>query len=147
MTSSNIKVDSLVRVFQYNGLELADVDPTASPARVKDVYAAMYPELSTAEVEGPETKNGRLIYKFKRSAGTKGAQTGQSVTVTGGTKVPFAERLAAIAAGQPDPWADKGALWVCQGNKMEQLTSTFRSALTRPGTPIQVPSSAIALML
>ena len=147
MTSSNIKVDSLARVFQYNGLELADVDPTASPARVKDVYAAMYPELSTAEVEGPETKNGRLIYKFKRSAGTKGARSAQPITVTGGTKVPFADRLAAIAAGQPDPWADKDVLWVSQGSKLEQLTSSFQSALMLPGTPYQVPSSAIALML
>lgn len=147
MTSNNIKVDSLVRVFQYNGLELADVDPNASPARVKDVYAAMYPELSTAEVEGPETKNGRLIYKFKRSAGTKGVRAAQAPTVTGGTQVPFVDRLAAIAAGQPDPWADKDALWVRQGSKVEQLTSSFRSALTRTGTPVLVPSSAIALML
>lgn len=140
-----MQVQTLTRVFAYNGMELPDPDATRSPAQVKDVYAAMYPELTTAEVEGPVTKGDRMTYTFKRSTGTKG----KSDSVKGeAQKVPFADRLAAIAAGQPDPWqSEKDAQSTLLTPEMKELSASFRRKLSLPGEPLQLPSSAIALLL
>lgn len=139
-----MQVQVLTRVFAYNGLELTDPDPTRSPAQVKDVYATMYPELTTAEVEGPVTKGDRMTYTFKRSTGTKG----KTDSVKEGQKVPFADRLAAIAAGQPDPWeAGQEVQSFLLTPAMQELSTEFRRKLSLPGEPLQLPSSAIALML
>lgn len=67
-----IKATAAVRVFNYNGAALPDPKPGATPEQVRDLYSATYPELTTAEVEGLETVNGQLHYKFIRSVGTKG---------------------------------------------------------------------------
>lgn len=142
---SNVMVSPLTRVFQYNGVELADIDPVSSPATVKDFYAAMYPELATAEVEGPETKGDKLIYKFKRSAGTKGA--GRAADAEGRPARPFVERLAAIAEGQPDPTATDNSMACPSAALMDQIVLFRNALLIDKGTPLQLPSSAIALML
>lgn len=136
-----MKTTTLPRVFDYNGLRLNDLDPTASAARIKDLMTAMYPELATAEVQGPEVRDNQLVYTFKRSAGTKGEGT---------AAIPFVQRLSEMAQGRPDPCgAQSGSPRLLDGQDQElmQLTARFRQALTVTGTPTTVPVSAIALML
>jgi PRTRC genetic system protein C len=42
------------RLFQFNGIRLPDPNPDMSVEEVKALYAAQYPELATAVVNGPE---------------------------------------------------------------------------------------------
>lgn len=68
-----MKVVTLTRVFEYNGVKLPDVGAHLTPEQVKDVYAATYPDITSAQIEGPESKGGKLVYVFRRAVGTKGA--------------------------------------------------------------------------
>ena len=61
-----------VRAFTFNGVELPDPGSTMSTDDVRDLYSATYPELTTATIEGPEVRGDRLVYTFRRAAGTKG---------------------------------------------------------------------------
>jgi PRTRC genetic system protein C len=70
-----MKVEKLVREFKYGSLALADPDPAQSPEEVKTFYAGMYPELNNAEIEGPDHKNGKSLYTFRKAVGTKGADS------------------------------------------------------------------------
>jgi PRTRC genetic system protein C len=67
-----MKVTALVRSFSYAGVTLPDPNPNLSPDQVRDVYSATYPELATATVEGPEARDGKMTYSFRRAAGMKG---------------------------------------------------------------------------
>ena len=61
------------RVFHYNGVILADPGPEMSPEQVKKHYSsAGYPELTNASIVGPESKDGKSNYTFKKTVGTKG---------------------------------------------------------------------------
>lgn len=62
----------LQRSFSYNKLHLPDPDVRLSPEQVRDLYAATYPEITTAVIEGPEASGDTLHYKFTRAIGTKG---------------------------------------------------------------------------
>ncbi|MEM5432341.1 conserved protein of unknown function (plasmid) [Cupriavidus taiwanensis] len=68
-----IEVTKLTREFAYNGMTLMDPGQQFTPEQVKDVYAAQYPELTTAAVDGPEHKGEVARYTFVRAAGAKGA--------------------------------------------------------------------------
>jgi len=68
-----MKIEQLVREFRYNGLVLPDPGVKHSPEQVRDIYAAAYPEITTAAIEGPEKKGSKLVYTLKRAVGTKGA--------------------------------------------------------------------------
>jgi PRTRC genetic system protein C len=63
---------ALKRVFVWNGTQLKDPDPALSPKEVRDVLAMAYPGITTAEIEGPDEKNGKLEYRFVKAVGTKG---------------------------------------------------------------------------
>lgn len=63
---------SIRREFKYNGMNLADPSPEKTPDQVRGFYARMYPELNTAVIEGPTTKNGVSTYSFAKAAGSKG---------------------------------------------------------------------------
>jgi PRTRC genetic system protein C len=67
-----MKVTALTRSFAYAGVTLPDPNPGLSVDQVRDVYSATYPELATAAVEGPETRDGKMVYSFRRAAGMKG---------------------------------------------------------------------------
>ena len=62
----------LNRTFRYNGLVLPDPDRRLTPEQVRDTYAAQYPEITTAVIEGPDTSGETLEFKFSRAIGTKG---------------------------------------------------------------------------
>jgi PRTRC genetic system protein C len=67
-----MKVEPLVREFNYNGLRLPDPNPKFTVEEVRSVYAAAHPHITTAAIEGPEAVGNKLIYRFSRSIGTKG---------------------------------------------------------------------------
>ena len=67
-----IAVAEAVREFRYNGTTLPDPGAGLTVQQVRDLYSATFPELTSAEVEGPARKGDRLIYEFRRAAGTKG---------------------------------------------------------------------------
>ena len=62
----------VTRSFRFNKRVLPDPNPRLSPAQVKDLYAAQFPELASAAIEGPELKNGQQVYTLARQVGTKG---------------------------------------------------------------------------
>ena len=62
----------ITRVFKFNNRRLPDPNPKLSPLQIRDVYAAQFPELASAAVEGPELKEGSQVYTLARQVGTKG---------------------------------------------------------------------------
>lgn len=66
----------LPRIFRMDNagtkLELADPNPGLHPESVQNFYAATYPLLTTANIEGPEIINDRVEYRFVTNIGTKG---------------------------------------------------------------------------
>ena len=60
------------RLFRYAGLNLPDPDERLDIESVRTLYAAMYPEITTAALTGPETVDGKLVYTFTKAIGTKG---------------------------------------------------------------------------
>lgn len=67
-----MKVEELVREFNYNGVRLPDPNPKLTVDEVRNLYAAAHPEIATAAVEGPEAIGNKLIFRFSRAIGTKG---------------------------------------------------------------------------
>lgn len=53
-------------------ITLTDPDPSRSPEQVMIFYANQYPTLTTATVHGPEHSEGKIVYEFKTTLGTKG---------------------------------------------------------------------------
>lgn len=67
-----LETRSLERTFRYNSVDLVDPGAQYSAEEVRDLYTATYPELANAAIEGPEQKEGKLVYTFRRPVGTKG---------------------------------------------------------------------------
>ena len=65
-------IAAIERTFKYKGRILPDPNPTLSPEQVKQFHAQDNPELTSAAIEGPETKRGTRIYTFVKQTGTKG---------------------------------------------------------------------------
>ncbi|MBK4737911.1 PRTRC system protein C [Noviherbaspirillum pedocola] len=68
----SLQVQTLTRVFAYNGTELPCPGNNLSVDEVRDIYSATFPELTNATVEGPDNKGDKLVYKFVKTAGAKG---------------------------------------------------------------------------
>ncbi len=83
-----LQTQTLERSFRYNSIDLPDPGPQYTIEQVRDLYSATYPEIVSAGVDGPEEREGKLVYTFRRAVGTKGAEVGD-----------------ATAAGQPAQWA------------------------------------------
>lgn len=67
-----MKIESLTREFKYNGVKLADPNPAFTITQVRDFFATVYPEIISADIEGPEQIGAKAIYSFRRAVGTKG---------------------------------------------------------------------------
>jgi len=65
-------IQNLQREFNYNGVALADPSPTLSLPQVRDFYANVYPEITSADIEGPKQVGAKVAYTFRRAVGTKG---------------------------------------------------------------------------
>jgi PRTRC genetic system protein C len=66
-------IQNLIREFRYNGVALADPGALLSLEQVRDFYASVYPEILSADIEGPQQVGAKAIYTFRRAVGTKGA--------------------------------------------------------------------------
>lgn len=69
---TTLKVEALVREFQYNGIRIPDPGPNLTVDQVRDLLTPNYPEIATASVSGPEAVGSVLRYTFSRAIGTKG---------------------------------------------------------------------------
>ena len=67
-----LETKAVTRSFKFGNRKLPDPNPKLSPAQIKDHYAALYPELTSAAVEGPQLKNGEQVYTLATQLGTKG---------------------------------------------------------------------------
>ena len=67
-----VTVTKMVRVFEFSGIRLPDPNEGMSVDDVKAFYAAQYPELATAVVNGPEAAGDKMRYTFERAIGSKG---------------------------------------------------------------------------
>ena len=65
-------IRKMTRKFRYLGLLLPDPAPDLDVESVRNLYAASYPEITTAALTGPEAVDGALIYTFTTAIGTKG---------------------------------------------------------------------------
>lgn len=65
-------IEKTSRLFRYAGITLPDPDGRLAVESVRSLYAATYPEITTAALTGPETVDGRLVYTFTKAIGTKG---------------------------------------------------------------------------
>lgn len=71
------RASKLRRVFIFNGKELPDPDPNASPqALINDVFSKSYPSLANGTYKGPILKKvgstEAECYNLEASYGTKG---------------------------------------------------------------------------
>jgi PRTRC genetic system protein C len=69
---ATITVEKMKRRFTFNGVSLPDPGEEFTPDEVRDVYAAQYPDISTAVIEGPFQHPESIDYRFVRNVGTKG---------------------------------------------------------------------------
>jgi PRTRC genetic system protein C len=67
-----LTVSKMTRIFQFQGIRLPDPNPAMTVDEVKALYAAQYPELATAVVNGPEAVGDKMRYTFDRAIGSKG---------------------------------------------------------------------------
>jgi PRTRC genetic system protein C len=67
-----LTITKMTRLFQFNGIRLPDPNPNMPVDEVKALYAAQYPELATAVVNGPEALGDKMRYTFERAIGSKG---------------------------------------------------------------------------
>lgn len=67
-----LTITKMTRLFQFNGIRLPDPNPNMPVDEVKALYAAQYPELATAVVNGPEAVGDKMRYTFERAVGSKG---------------------------------------------------------------------------
>jgi PRTRC genetic system protein C len=65
-------IEKTSRLFRYSGLNLPDPDSRLDVESVRSLYAATYPEITTAALTGPEAVDGKLVYTFTKAIGTKG---------------------------------------------------------------------------
>lgn len=69
---STVVIAPVRREFIYNGTSILDPDPKMTPEQVRDTFVAVYPEIATATLSGPEPKEDIVRYTFSRAIGSKG---------------------------------------------------------------------------
>jgi PRTRC genetic system protein C len=67
-----MQIQALVREFVFKGTKLPDPNPNASVAEVQNILSSSHPAIATAAIDGPEEKDGKQVYTFVVSVGTKG---------------------------------------------------------------------------
>jgi PRTRC genetic system protein C len=72
MISMPLKVTKAIRCFEFNGALLPDPNSSLDLAKVKEILALAHPEIATAEITGPTSKNGTLVFHVERVIGSKG---------------------------------------------------------------------------
>jgi PRTRC genetic system protein C len=72
MTTTNLRVATLLREFYYNGIRIPDPGSEMTVEQVRDLITPTYPEVATASLTGPEDMGNVLRYTFNRAIGSKG---------------------------------------------------------------------------
>lgn len=123
---------NLIRVFMYSGVCLQDPDPALNPIAVRDLYAAAgRPELSNAEVRGPEIVGDQLQYTLHRAVGTKGLKKTQA---RDDTLAKFDDALAKV--------------YRARKQRITEKTQRLLTLIGRDGAkPLAVPSQAMPWVL
>ena len=67
-----MQIQKMQRTFRYAGLTLPDPDQSLDVESVRALFSATYPEITTSAITGPEATDGKLVYTFTKSIGTKG---------------------------------------------------------------------------
>jgi PRTRC genetic system protein C len=67
-----MKVEIAIREFVFEKEVLKDPNPEMTPEEVASFYSAVHPELVTCVVGKPKQEDGKMVYEFKKNAGTKG---------------------------------------------------------------------------
>jgi PRTRC genetic system protein C len=96
-------IQTLTREFRYNGVVLPDPGQALSLTQVRDFYANVYPEITSADIEGPQQTGGKQIYTFRRAVGTKGATSPRDRALQqlrAGGRLNEAARLANIITAE-----------------------------------------------
>lgn len=126
---------NLTRVFMYSGVRLPDPDPAMNPIAVRDLFAtAGRPELSNAEVRGPEIVGNEAQYTLHRAVGTKGAKADKKAKAIQETLARFEEGMSAVYKQRQTRIAEK--------------SSKLLQAVSRSGDrPMAAPTPAIPWML
>jgi PRTRC genetic system protein C len=120
-----MEVQRVVRIFEYGTLRLNDPDNAMSPERVKEFYAAVYPELTQAVVGEPERRGATQIYKFTRAVGTKGGEQSPPHLLT-------IEQLAKLSEEGLEE--EKGG--ACPHDILTRFLGTIRRDSDRSGSPL-----------
>ena len=66
-------INKMTRRFKYAGLTLPDPAPDLDVESVRSLYAASYPEITTAALTGPEAVDGTLVFTFTKAIEIRGA--------------------------------------------------------------------------
>jgi len=74
-------IQALEREFRYNGVVLADPNKAFTLPQVRDFYANVYPEITSADIEGPQQTGAKAVYTFRRAVGTKGATSARETAL------------------------------------------------------------------
>lgn len=106
----------LPRVFRYNSVELEDPGLQHDPIDVRNLYSATYPEITSAAIEGPDIKDGKRVYTFRKAVGTKGGREVKDLRA----------QLEAIAAGKA-PAPSKAAHTVVAAEFVRAEQESFRA--------------------
>ena len=73
---SALDTTHLVREFKFkkdgDTVTLPDPNPEFSVEEVMQFYSPQYPELTTANIEGPKVSGNAAVYQAKTTVGTKG---------------------------------------------------------------------------
>lgn len=71
-----LSISSLPRQFKFKKdgklVTLADPGNTFTAEDVIQFYSGQHPELTTCTIDGPRIEDGKAIYEFKTTVGTKG---------------------------------------------------------------------------
>lgn len=127
-----LETTPLARKFRYNSVDLPDPGAQYSPDEVRGFYAATFPEIVNATVEGPEKQDDALVYTFRRAVGTKGAV--QDVRT----------RLEAIVAGKTLPPAADAVSPVYVKRHADAFAQWAGLASDHQGEPLHAPAAGLA---
>lgn len=132
-----MKEVKLSRSFVYNGITLIDPNLALSPDAVREFYSTQYPELNTAVVDGPVTKDNVSTYTIRRAAGAKGR---------GPVPMESRMKLKAIAAGQVSD-SKQAQIDAGMAMKMKGATNVLQNLVTSReySRPLQLPSGAFGI--